>query len=961
MAEQTSRLAIIIDSTGAEKNADSLASALGKMTQAGDQASNSANRVKKATKEESDALSDLLDRIDPVNAALNKLDTQQKQLSKFKAKGFLDTDTFDDYSAKIEEARQRLTSLDQQSRKNGLTSKQLANNLRGVPAQFTDIIVSLQAGQAPLQVLLQQGGQLKDMFGGVIPAARALGGYVLGLVNPFTLAAGAVGVLGYAYYQGSKEQDEFFKSLTLSGNLIGKTTGDLADIATRVSNTSKSTTGAAAEVLNQLVSTGKVASGSLENVTRAIVTISDETGIATTELVDNFNQIASDPVDAITKLNDKYHFLTLATYEQIKALQEQGNQQEATRVATDAYAATMQQRANDIHENLGFLEGAWNALGNAAKNAWDSMLNIGREQTLQEKLAEAEKALENAKSSRGLGNGFWNTYGMNYQGGETAVDDAQRQVDLLKSQITTESVLTGIISDHQKQEQKLIKTQQEADRVNQQYLTNADRRAKAIKQQDDFLKAGAISAAEYAKNVGRINEMYKDPKAPKQKAYTEDAATRLLDQINQQTAAMQQQIDSSDKLNSATQARIKFEQQIADIKTKSQLTAEQKSLLARSDEILQAYKAQEALSEQVKTLDDYQKMQGQVKSKDEQTNDLLRERIALLEKAKATGKLKPGEYEQTRDNIYKNTPVELPSTVKSVVGNLSPTGGKLSGTFNGMQNQYSDLDQAQQQLQAWLQAQEDAYAKAGQVTAEGEARMTAIRQQAAQANQAIEWQKYEIITSATQSIMDSGLQILSDGFGQQSAIYKAAFAASKAYAIAQSLVAINAGIAQAANAPFPGNIIAMASVAAQTASIVSNIKAVADNGFMSGGYTGNGGTRSIAGVVHGKEYVFDAAATKSIGVSNLESIRKNGLDATLSKPGYGTGAQNISNSSSNSNTFSPQVTQYFENPGVTPEQVAASSSRAVAQALDMAATQIMKGDGKIGKAMRATYSGRRTQ
>lgn len=239
--------------------------------------------------------------------------------------------------------------------------------------------------------------------------------------------------------------------------------------------------------------------------------------------------------------------------------------------------------------------------------------------------------------------------------------------------------------------------------------------------------------------------------------------------------------------------------------------------------------------------------------------------------------------------------------------------------------------------------------------------MTAIRQQAAQANQAIEWQKYEIITSATQSIMDSGLQILSDGFGQQSAIYKAAFAASKAFAIAQSLVAINAGIAQAANGPFPANIIAMASVAAQTASIVSHIKAVADNGFMSGGYTGNGAASSIAGVVHGKEYVFDAAATKSIGVSNLESIRKNGLDATLSKPGYGTGAQNISNSSSNSNTFSPQVNQYFESPGVTPEQVAASSSRAVERALDMAATQIMKGDGKVGKAMRATYTGRRAQ
>jgi phage-related minor tail protein len=110
------------------------------------------------------------------------------------------------------------------------------------------------------------------------------------------------------------------------------------------------------------VSSGKVAGDSLERVTTAIVKTSDATGIATDKLVGDFNDIAADPVAAITKLNDQYHFLTLATYNQIKALQDEGNQQEAARVATDAYANTMQQRANDIHENLGLLERAWNSV-----------------------------------------------------------------------------------------------------------------------------------------------------------------------------------------------------------------------------------------------------------------------------------------------------------------------------------------------------------------------------------------------------------------------------------------------------------------------------------------------------------------------------------------------------------------------------------------------------------------------
>lgn len=957
MAEQTSRLAVIIDSTGAEKNAESLSSALHGLTEWGQKAAASAGKVTKATEEESVALSELLDRIDPVNSALNKLDKQQQQLAKFKSKGMLDDETFDVYSKKIEEARNRLTGFSEQLKNTGMSAKQTAFAMRMIPAQMTDIVVGLSTGQSPFMVLMQQGGQLKDMFGGIGPAIKGVGSYVMGLINPFTLAAAAVGVLGVAYYKGTQEQDAFNKSLILTGNLVGKTSGQLADIAARAGVAANSTTGKAASTLNLLVESGKVAGDSLERVTTAVVKTSEATGIATDKLVNDFNSIAADPVAAITKLNDQYHFLTLATYNQIKALQDEGNQQEAARVATDAYANTMQQRATDIQQNLGLLEKAWNGLAGAAKSAWDAMLDVGRESGGNERVAQIRKELDwidNAVGGKAV-------FGARRK-------ELEQELNILQLTMTAQADVNGAVSEANKAEQQHIKTQQDADRVNQQFLSNADKRNKAIEQQKKFLAAGAISADQYAKNISRINEMYKDPKsptAPKGKVYSEDAATRLLDQINQQTAAIQSQVDASDKLISATQARVKFEQQIADLKSKSQLTADQKSLLSRSEEILQAYKQQEVLQNQVKTLDDYRKMQEQVKSKDEQQNDLLRERLALLEKAKATGKLASGEYEQTRANIYKNTPAELPSSVKSVVGNLSPTGGQLSGTFGGMQQQYMQLDQAQQQLQTWLQAQEAAYAQAAQITTEGEARMMAIRQQAAQANQVIESQKNEIITSATQTMIDSGLQILATGFGEQSGIYKAAFAASKAFAIAQSLVSIQQGIAMAAANPFPYNIAAMASVAAATASIVSNIAAVADVGFAAGGFTGPGGKYQPAGVVHKGEYVFDQVATNRIGVSNLEALRNGGsLDATLSKPGFGTGTQNVNNNS-NAMTLNAPINQNFNiQQGVSPDQMnlslAQTQKQATSDALDQVANQIVKGNGKVGNAMRGMYTGRRT-
>lgn len=598
MSEQTSRLAIIIDSTGAEKNAESLTSALHGLTEWGRKAAASAGKVTKATEEESAALSELLDRIDPVNAALNKLDKQQQLLAKFKSKGMLDDETFDVYSKKIEEARNRLTGFSDQLKTTGMSAKQTAFAMRLVPMQMTDIVTSLAAGQPPLMVMLQQGGQLKDMFGGIGPAIKGVGSYVMGLINPFTLAAAAVGVLGVAYYKGTQEQDAFNKSLILTGNQVGKTSGQLADIAARAGVAANSTTGASASVLNQLVESGKVAGDSLERVTTAVVKTSEATGIATDQLVSDFNNIATDPLDAITKLNDQYHFLTLSTYNQIKALQDEGNQQEAARIASEAYSSSLIQRSNQIKENLGTLETAWNALGKAAGWAWDAMLDVGREASVEQKIQDTSSELERAQKSladleRGQAAnagpyGAWKSNDIERD--KKAIDLLKQRISTLHSEKTANDVINNSVDSYNRKQQESIKIQQEADRANQQFQTNADKRNKALEQQKKFLDAGAISADQYAKNVSRINEMYKDPKtpvAPKGKAVTEDAGQRMIDQLNQQNALLVTQAEATNKLSSSEQELIKWRQQLSTLETRSpsQLTTAQKSLLLRKDEI----------------------------------------------------------------------------------------------------------------------------------------------------------------------------------------------------------------------------------------------------------------------------------------------------------------------------------------------------------------------------------------
>ena len=96
------------------------------------------------------------------------------------------------------------------------------------------------------------------MFGGIGPATKALTEYVTGMINPFTLAAAAVAGLGAAYYQGSKEADNYAKAIILTGNAAGATVGNLQLMAQRVSDV-VGTQHQASEALASLVTAGNVA------------------------------------------------------------------------------------------------------------------------------------------------------------------------------------------------------------------------------------------------------------------------------------------------------------------------------------------------------------------------------------------------------------------------------------------------------------------------------------------------------------------------------------------------------------------------------------------------------------------------------------------------------------------------------------------------------------------------------
>ena len=292
------------------------------------------------------------------------------------------------------EAAQRVatTGLDQM----GMSAKQTAAALRQVPMQFTDIVVSLQGGQSAMQVFLQQGGQLKDMFGGAGNAARALGGYVLGLVNPFTIAAAAVAGIAVAYKQGSAEADGYRMALVMTGNAAGTTAAQMQQMAGRISSV-VGTQGAAADALAQMASSGRVASQSLEYFSEVAIKFERTTGTAISETVKRFAELGASPVDASRKLNEEINYLTASIYEQIKALKDQGREADAAALAQNTYADALNNRSAQITQNLGAIEGAWKAIKDAAKSGWDAMLNVGRADSLETQIANVRHKIYQAK------------------------------------------------------------------------------------------------------------------------------------------------------------------------------------------------------------------------------------------------------------------------------------------------------------------------------------------------------------------------------------------------------------------------------------------------------------------------------------------------------------------------------------------------------------------------------------
>ncbi|HCV3189193.1 tape measure protein [Acinetobacter baumannii] len=196
-------------------------------------------------------------------------------------------------------------------------------------------------------------------------------------------------------------------------------------------------------------------------------------------------------------------------------------------------------------------------------------------------------------------------------------------------------------------------------------------------------------------------------------------------------------------------------------------------------------------------------------------------------------------------------------------------------------------------------------------------------------------------------MMGSLTSMFGSMFGEQSKAYKIMFAADKAYAIAAAGIAIQQNIAAASKAGFPLNIPLIAGAVAQGASIIANIRAIKDQGFADGGYTGSGGKYQPAGIVHKGEVVWSQEDIKRWGgVGLVEKMRKSANpEAFLNNNASADSVMRRAMMSSNAFIESQKQSDIFNQP-VQDTQIIYKGNRSVPIASSSASSDLFH-DGKV--------------
>ncbi|MFG3875731.1 phage tail tape measure protein [Escherichia coli] len=403
------------------------------------------------------------------------------------------------------------------------------------------------------------------------PKGMAVGGIIGGLT------AAVVG-LGKAWYDGQKEGEEFNRQLALTGHYAGITTGQLWTLSRAISGNGI-TQHAAAGALAQVVGSGAFRGSDIVMVAKAAAQMERSVGQSVSDTISQFKRLKDDPVNAARTLDNELHFLTATQLEQIRVLGEQGRASDAARIAMSALAEETGKHTSDIDNNLNALGSTLQTLSDWWKQFWDAAMNIGRNDSLDAQIAALQEKIQRAKKSP------WTNASTTVEYDQQRLDELQekkRQKDLQDAKAQAER-------NYQEQQKRRNAENAALNRMNE---------TEAARHQREIARINAMQYADQAVRdaaIQRENERYEKAIKKKTSENRNDEATRLLLQYSQQQAQVEGQIAAArqsaglttEKMTEAHKQLLALQQRISDLAGKK-LTADEKSVLAHKDELIQA-------------------------------------------------------------------------------------------------------------------------------------------------------------------------------------------------------------------------------------------------------------------------------------------------------------------------------------------------------------------------------------
>lgn len=572
----------------------------------------------------------------------------------------------------------------------GISAGEYRQAMRMLPAQITDVVTSLASGMPVWMVAIQQGGQIKDSFGGIGNTFKVL----LSYINPVTVGVGvlvgSLGLLAKAGYDSYKSITDMQNALIETGGYAGVTAEDLDSVSKKIAQTSNSTIRSIREIVTELASSGKYTREQIQNITKATAEWSASTGKSASQIISEFDKIASDPVKGLKKLNEQYNFLEKGQLTYIDTLSRTKGETEAVSEATKLFADVMEKRMKSIADNATPLEKMWNDIKLWASDAWgwvgdhtlgalNLIIDVIQGTVIQVKmiLAKGDEYISNfiasaIKATQSLP-------GMR----DFGADVLKEQENIVKSsrdnydQLASE--LDAINARVEKGEMGYIEAMRQRRTLEKQY---SEETKEAIRKE----------AEEIEKRNRERNKQSKIVRSP-----TEQFDKELIS-LKAQLKVLQEHKEIGQKLSAQRKALFTTEATIAVLReasSKRQLSAEEKALLASQERVIELAKQKAEIGDQI--------------VKQQQLNDLTDKSLKFVnEMTAATEQLNASRGLSAREMERQ---AELAKITTDYINSGGSEGDEKLQNMIKAQNDYYAAEDAKRA--DWLAGAESAFADYG--------------------------------------------------------------------------------------------------------------------------------------------------------------------------------------------------------------------------------------------------------